>query len=112
VQFRGLTEGEEETRRNARFIPDRADAEEVEHAWRCLRALDQKVLLQVYIWRSREERVCQRLGISAETIDGHYVYLQLAKGRAHRSIQTVLDDRLHNNVCSRALDDKNQVERL
>ena len=106
MQHRTLTEGEEESRRNARYVPDRADAEEVEHAWRYLGTLDQKVLLQVYIWRSREERICQRLGISAETIDGHYVYLQLAKGRAHRSIQTVLDDRIHNNVCSRALDEE------
>lgn len=104
VQFRGLTEGEEETRRTAKHIVDYRDAELVERAWCFLPSKEQKLLLYTYIWRSRTDQICRRLGISRETIDGHFVYFDLAQSKAHRSIQRVLDDALHNNVVSRALD--------
>lgn len=97
IQHRGLTEGEEDTRRRAKVEIDPRDAEVVEKVWRTLTALDQKLLLYVYIWRSKDKQICRRLGISADTVDGCYVYFEIAKARAHRAIGRALDS-LHKRV--------------
>ncbi len=106
VQHRGLTEGEEETRRRAKLVLDTLDAWEVELAWRTLDPGDQKLLMYVYIWRSHyPKQLCRRLSISSETVDGCHVYFEIAKTNAHRNMGRALEpafDGLHFLVENRA----------
>lgn len=111
VQHRGLTEGEEETRRRAKLDSDQLDASLIERAWRRLRTPDQLMLKWIYVWRSREDQICRRASIPADKVDGCYIYLQLAKTRAHRNVAFELDQIAANDEAPR-LNSIDQAERL
>ncbi len=93
VQHRTLTEGEEQTRRTAATRVDLADAHLVERAWASLSDDKHKaLLLQRYVWHSRDERICQRLRIPPVRVNGTLVYLVLAMRMARAAIETALLD--------------------
>jgi hypothetical protein len=111
VQHRGLTEGEEEYRRTSSPPVDARDAALVEKAWTQVAESHRDLLLQRYVWRSRDDRICQRLGIPTNSIDGVLVYFVIALRSAHDAIRRELD--LNDLVVQHARrQPENSVERL
>jgi hypothetical protein len=92
VQHRTLTEGEEEYRRTPTMPLDLADAAIIEKAWTRIADKQHKaLLLQRFVWHSRDERICQRLRIPPVRVNGTLIYLLIALRAAKDALTRELD---------------------
>lgn len=84
-----------ESRRTAKLMIDRRDADAVEEAWRNVaHRLHKQILKLHYVWQAPVPFTCRRLAIR-QSKDDRFYFLEL--GKAHRQIETLL--RRSNESC-------------